>query len=687
VPFPRSIRLIKMFSLKGFLQYCIVTRLLVILFVNPSSFVLHAQPSSFTFVNFNSSSRDQIVLLDDAVQWESKYILLDSVSTAFGEGRDYSCGKLIYKEKVQMLHPSTGAVASFKTSFTFTIFPPFGDSSKVSGDGFAFTFMEDNHTEGAAGGSMCVISYGSQGQVANTFFAVEFDTFLNWWYYDPSDSHIGVNVNSFTSLTTYNFCNLIGNHTNTSCRYFINANTKFTAWIEYDGTTEWLDIWVANGSISSGIVKPKKPVIHYNLNQSHSLFKALSHEYMYVGFSGSVGLYTEINQIESWSFATSGLPLPSYIALSESISKSNHLKNLVAIIVAICVGGVAIFLLVVKCFALYHQQQHRNWNLMMGNGSDLCNIGFQRFTYKELCIATKDFSEAQLLGSGGHGSVYKGFLQETGSLVAVKRITRESRKGESDFIAELSVISQIRHRNLVQLQGWCQEKENLLLVYEYMSNNSLDKWLFETPGSLDVQSPHVLRWEVRYNIVTGVAAAVNYLHEEWEQCIIHRDIKASNVLLDAQFQAHLGDFGLARFTDHDKSSRTTMLAGTLGYLAPELQHTGKATKSTDVYSFGILALEIACGRCALSEIDSQSQLVLLDYVWREHKNKSIFNVVDPRLEMNFVEDQMLCVLHVGLLCCHPVPLVRPSMRLVYQYLKGDKSVPSPPEFEPMAISY
>jgi hypothetical protein len=547
--------------------------------------------------------------------------------------------------------------------------------------------MEDNHTVGVAGDSMCVVTLGTQGQITNTFFAVEFDTYLTPYYDDPSDSHIGVNVNSFMSLTTYNLCNLIGNHPNTSCRYFITANTKFTAWIEYDATTEWLDIWFANGSISSGIVKPKKPVIHYNLNQSHSLFKVLSHEYMYVGFSGSSGLYTEINQIESWSFASSGLPLPSYIALPEPILKSNYVKDLVPIIVAICVGGVAIFLVVVKCFVFYHQQQRRNWNLMMDYGSDLCNIGCQRFTYKELCIATKDFSEAQLLGSGGHGSVYKGFLQETGSLVAVKRITRESRKGESDFIAEISVISQIRHRNLVQLRGWCQEKENLLLVYDYMSNKSLDKWLFETPGILDVQSPHVLPWEVRYNIVTGVAAAVHYLHEEWEQCIIHRDIKASNVLLDAQFQAHLGNFGLARFTDHDKSSRTTMLAGTLGYLAPELQHTGKATKSTDVYSFGILALEIACGRCALSEIDSQSQLVLLDYVWREHKNKSIFNVVDPRLEMNFVEDQMLCVLHVGLLCCHPVPLVRPSMRLVYQYLKGDKSVPSPPEFEPMAISY
>jgi interleukin-1 receptor-associated kinase 1 len=243
----------------------------------------------------------------------------------------------------------------------------------------------------------------------------------------------------------------------------------------------------------------------------------------------------------------------------------------VPIIVGICVGGVVIFLLVAKCFVLY-RQQHRNWNLIMDDGSDLCNIGFQRFTYKELCIATNFFSEVQLLGSGGHGSVYKGFLQETGSLVAVKRITRESRKGESDFIAEISVISQIRHRNLVQLQGWCQEKENLLLVYDYMSNNSLDKWLFETPGILHVQSPHVLRWEVRYNIVTGVAAAVHYLHEEWEQCIvtgvaaavhylheeweqciIHRDIKASNVLLDAQFQSHLGDFGLA-------SSQTTTKA-------------------------------------------------------------------------------------------------------------------------------
>lgn len=151
------------------------------------------------------------------------------------------------------------------------------------------------------------------------FLQWNFDTYLNPDCDNPSDSHIGVNGNSFTSLTTYNLCNLIGNHTNTSCRYFINTNTKFTAWIEYDATTEWLDIWFANGSISSGIVKPKKPVIHYNLEQSRSLFKVLSHEYMYVGFSGSVGVYTEINQIESWSFASSGLPSPSYIALSESI--------------------------------------------------------------------------------------------------------------------------------------------------------------------------------------------------------------------------------------------------------------------------------------------------------------------------------------------------------------------------------
>jgi interleukin-1 receptor-associated kinase 1 len=219
-----------------------------------------------------------------------------------------------------------------------------------------------------------------------------------------------------------------------------------------------------------------------------------------------------------------------------------------------------------------------------------------------------------------------------------------------------------------------------------MSNTSLDKWLFTNPQKLRSTPPLVLSWEVRYNIVTGVAAAVHYLHEEWEQCILHRDIKASNVMLDTDFKGKLGDFGLARLIDHDKLPHTSLLAGTLGYLAPELPHTCKATKNTDVYSFGILSLEVACGRRVFSPIAPQSPTLLLDYVWQEHKKKSIVNVVDPRLEMDFVEEEVLRVLHVGLLCSHPDPEARPNMRLVNRYLNGEVLIPSLPESQP-EVSY
>ncbi|CAM6008743.1 unnamed protein product [Sphagnum balticum] len=682
-----------MSSFKSCLRYCVLvmTSFLVISFTNLASdhpFV-HGQPTNFNFTSFNSTSvQDEIILLDDAALYDSHFIVLNSMNSATGTGS--ACGKLLYKEKVQMFYPSTGAVASFQTSFTFSILPALGQGP---GDGFAFTFMPDNVTEGTAGGTMCVEVERSDGTQANSYFAVEFDTFQNTEHNDPSNNHVGIDVNSFTSVTTYNLCNLTSNHTH--CSYLVNPDTNFTAWIEYDATTEALDIWFVNGSAATGgILKPNQPVIHFNLNQSNSLSKVFSDAYMYVGFSGSIGRAREVNQIESWSFASSGLPVPpgppSAPSPAPETSKLANSSTGVPgdIIIASAVVIVVLLLLVLAC-VIWCSRRRRKMTIKLPAVSDhhILNIGPRKFNFLELCIATMNFSEEQLLGSGGCGSVYKGVLQDTGSVVAVKRITKQSEQGETDFVAEISVISQVRHRNLVQLRGWCHEEGKLLLVYDFMSNTSLDKWLFINPEKFrDSPPPRVLSWELRYNILTGVAAALYYLHEEWEQCILHRDIKASNVMLDTNFKAKLGDFGLARLIDHDKLPHTSLLAGTLGYLAPELPHTCKATKNTDVYSFGILSLEVACGRRVFSPIAPQSRTLLLDYVWQEHKKKSIVNVVDPRLEMDFVEEEVLRVLHVGLLCSHPDPEARPNMRLVNRYLNGEVLMPSLPESRP-DVSY
>ncbi|CAM6053679.1 unnamed protein product [Sphagnum tenellum] len=684
-----------MSSLDSCLIYCVViTSFLVIIFSNLASdhpFV-HGQPTNFSFTSFDSTSIDEIILLDDAARYFSDYVVLNALSAA--TGTVLGCGKLMYKEKVQMFYPSTGAVASFQTSFTFSILPVLGQET---GDGFAFTFMPDNVTEGAGGGEMCIEVDRVDGTAANSYFAVEFDTHLNPVHNDPSDSHVGVDVNSFSSVSTYNLCNLTSNHT--YCEYLANPDTNFTAWIDYDATTEMLDVWLANGSSSSGIPKPNQPVIHFNLNQSNSLSKVFSDPYMYVGFSGSIGSARESNKIMSWSFASSGLPVPPSLPSasprlgpapvpSEASTPANSSTGVRGdIIIASAVVIVVLLLLVLAC-VIWCSRRRRKMTIQPAvSHHHFLNIGPRKFNYLELCMATQNFHEEQLLGSGGCGSVYKGVLQDTGSLVAVKRITKQSEQGESDFVAEISVISQVRHRNLVQLRGWCHEEGKLLLVYDYMSNTNLDKWLFINPEKFrDSPPPRVLSWEVRYNIVTGVAAAVHYLHEEWEQCILHRDIKASNVMLDTDFKGKLGDFGLARLIDHDKLPHTSLLAGTLGYLAPELPHTCKATKNTDVYSFGILSLEVVCGRPVFSPIAPQSRTLLLDYVWQEHKKKSIVNVVDPRLEMDFVKEEVLRVLHVGLLCCHPDPAARPSMRLVNQYLNGYVLMPTLPESQPV-VSY
>ncbi|XP_073391290.1 L-type lectin-domain containing receptor kinase IX.1 isoform X2 [Physcomitrium patens] len=323
--------------------------------------------------------------------------------------------------------------------------------------------------------------------------------------------------------------------------------------------------------------------------------------------------------------------------------------------------------------------------------------GPRTFTYKELRKATRNFDETMILGSGGSGAVYKGILSPSGIVIAVKRPRHKSGSGEKAFVAEASSVSQIRHRNLLQLLGWCQEENNYLLVYEYMSNGSLDGWLFpgrrRHPNGPNYKRSGVLPWELRSSILAGVAAALDYLHEDWVQCVLHRDIKSSNVMLDADFNPHLGDFGLARLMDHEKLGETTLVAGTLGYMAPEIPFTGKATKESDVYSFGILVLEVVCGRRPLNlqAEGPDEEFVLLQSVWRAHEAGDILRAVDMRLLKRSEsstdtttqesldtqkvdtlksadECKMAHLLHLGLLCCLPNPEARPSMRLVRQVI-------------------
>ncbi|GKV19684.1 hypothetical protein SLEP1_g29909 [Rubroshorea leprosula] len=303
-----------------------------------------------------------------------------------------------------------------------------------------------------------------------------------------------------------------------------------------------------------------------------------------------------------------------------------------------------------------------------GNG-----LGPREFSFDELSKATKNFADEEKLGEGGFGAVYKGFLRDSNTHVAVKRVSRRSKQGIKEYVSEVKIISQFRHKNLVKLIGWCHERE-LLLAYEFMPSGSLDFHLFKGRS--------LIPWKIRYKIVQDLASALLYLHEEGDLCVLHRDIKASNIMLDSAFNAKLGDFGLARLVDHEKGSQTTVLAGTLGYIAPECHRTGKASKDSDVYSFGIVVLEIACGRRSIEPIYDEHQASLVAWVWEAYGNEMLLDVVDKKLSNDFNVKEMEYLLLVGLWCAHPSRSMRPSIRQAIQVLNFEVPPPNLPSKMP-----
>jgi serine/threonine protein kinase len=293
-----------------------------------------------------------------------------------------------------------------------------------------------------------------------------------------------------------------------------------------------------------------------------------------------------------------------------------------------------------------------------------------RFSYKDLFHATDGFEDKHLLGKGGFGRVYRGALPKSKVEVAVKRVSHESRQGMKEFVAEVASIGRIGHRNLVQLLGYCRRKGELLLVYDYMPNGSLDKYLHDK-----VDRRPTLDWAQRFQIIKGVASGLFYLHEKWDKVVVHRDIKASNVLLDKEMNGRLGDFGLARLYDHGTDPQTTHMVGTMGYLAPELLRTGKASPVTDVFAFGTFLLEVTCGQRPIKEDAQGDQLLLVDWVLDHWHNGTLLETVDTRLQGNCNTDEAYLVLKLGLLCSHPSASARPSMQKVLDYLDGDAPVP------------
>ncbi|KAH9536338.1 hypothetical protein CY35_17G102100 [Sphagnum magellanicum] len=290
------------------------------------------------------------------------------------------------------------------------------------------------------------------------------------------------------------------------------------------------------------------------------------------------------------------------------------------------------------------------------------------YSYNVLRVATKDFHPHNKLGQGGFGVVYKGILSD-GTTVAVKHLTK-SQQGVDDFLNEVIVITGVRHRNLVKLKGCCVHGTQRFLVFEYMENNNLAEALWDQQG----QQTLFLDWPKRLNICVGVARGLAYLHEDSHPRIIHRDIKATNILLDKSMNAKIADFGLARLFPDDQSHISTQIAGTIGYLAPEYATLGQLTPKVDVYSFGILLLEIVSGRKNIDLTLASNQIYLIKWALFLYESNMLTNLVEGTLDIINSENEVRRVINVALLCLQIEPTIRPLMSHVLAMLQGEMDI-------------
>ncbi|EAZ40143.1 hypothetical protein OsJ_24586 [Oryza sativa Japonica Group] len=298
-------------------------------------------------------------------------------------------------------------------------------------------------------------------------------------------------------------------------------------------------------------------------------------------------------------------------------------------------------------------------------GEDIENLDSMLIDISILRSATGDFAESNKLGEGGFGAVYKGVLPD-GYEIAVKRLSKSSTQGVEELKNELALVAKLKHKNLVSLVGVCLEQQERLLVYEFVPNRSLDLILFDTEKS------EQLDWEKRYKIINGIARGLQYLHEDSQLKVVHRDLKASNILLDVNMNPKISDFGLARIFGRDQTQAVTKnVIGTYGYMAPEYLTRGNYSVKSDVFSFGVMVLEIVTGRKNNHSYNSQQSEDLLTMIWEQWVAGTVLEMVDPSMNSFFSESDVMRCIHIGLLCVQGDPANRPVMSSVVLMLGTD----------------
>ncbi|KAL5847372.1 hypothetical protein ACOSQ3_010896 [Xanthoceras sorbifolium] len=300
-------------------------------------------------------------------------------------------------------------------------------------------------------------------------------------------------------------------------------------------------------------------------------------------------------------------------------------------------------------------------------GPEVSHLGWGHwYTLRELEVSTNGFADENVIGEGGYGIVYRGVLVDN-TMVAVKNLLNNRGQAEKEFKVEVEAIGRVRHKNLVRLLGYCAEGAHRMLVYEYVDNGNLEQWLH---GDVGPCSP--LTWEVRMNIILGTAKGLTYLHEGLEPKVVHRDIKSSNILLDKQWNPKVSDFGLAKLLGSERSYVTTRVMGTFGYVAPEYASTGMLNERSDVYSFGILIMEIISGRNPVDYSRLPGEVNLVEWLKTMVTNRNAEAVLDPRLQEKPSSRALKRALLVALRCVDPNAQKRPKMGHVIHMLEADE---------------
>ncbi|CAM0880968.1 unnamed protein product [Alopecurus aequalis] len=544
-------------------------------------------------------------------------------------------GHAFYPTPFQFKKLPNGTVQSFSVAFVFSITSAYTDTST---DGMAFFISpHKNFSDAMSAQYMGLLNSKSENNTRNHIFASHHAGF-----YDDEDGGI------FKNLT---LC---------SCK-------PMQVWVEYDGEATRINVTLA----PTEMAKPARPLLSVTQNLS-----AVLTDQAYIGFSAATGPLSSWFYVLGWSFALNTSAPAIDINKLPELTCSRHKSSLKVlnivwpIATAALISATCLAVIILVRRKLSFAELREDWEI---------EFGPHRFSYKDVFKATEGFKNKHILGTGGFGKVYKGVLPKSKWEVAVKRVSHDSSQGIKEFISEVVSIGRLRHRNLAQLLGYCRRKGELLLVYDYMSNGSLDKYLYNEEGK------PILDWAQRFHIIKDVASGLLHLHEKCEQVVIHRDIKASNVLLDNEMNGRLGDFGLARLYDHGTDPLiTTKLVGTLGYLAPELSSTGRVSPLTDVYAFGVFLLEVTCGRRPISNSSQHRPRLLVDVVLEHWHRGSLKETVDPRMNSDYNVDEACLVLMLGLMCSQPLPYARPIMRQVMQYLDGDIRLP---ELTPTNFSF